>query len=255
VVVTATRMLTDFNEMLKATETDALAAGRAYEVFKLQLEQLQAAGLINAEQFNARMGEFLDKALPEEQITATKIAIEKAYNEMNVFADEAARNMQGAFANFLFDPFGEGLEGMLKGFLDVIRRMAAEAAAAQIFQHLFGGSGGLGSILGGLFGGAAGALGGPATNLGGALGLPQLASGGPINGPAIVGERGPELFVPGTAGHIIPNGGFGGGLTYAPVINAQGADASLRAALPGILQEHGKRMMSHLRDQMERGAM
>jgi hypothetical protein len=53
----------------------------------------------------------------------------------------------------------------------------------------------------------------------------------------------------------VPNNQLGAGLTYAPVINAQGADASLRAALPGILQDHSKRMMSHLRDQMQRGAM
>jgi hypothetical protein len=35
--------------------------------------------------------------------------------------------------------------------------------------------------------------------------IPFLASGGPIDGPAIVGEQGPELFNPGTSGTIIPN--------------------------------------------------
>jgi len=47
------------------------------------------------------------------------------------------------------------------------------------------------------------------------FGIPFLASGGPITGPAIVGERGPELFVPGVAGRIIPNhalGGIGGAI-------------------------------------------
>jgi FtsZ-binding cell division protein ZapB len=39
------------------------------------------------------------------------------------------------------------------------------------------------------------------------------AAGGPVNrgGAYIVGERGPELFVPGSSGTIIPNGGGGGG--------------------------------------------
>lgn len=38
------------------------------------------------------------------------------------------------------------------------------------------------------------------------------AGGGPVSGgaPYIVGEAGPELFVPGTSGTIIPNGGSGG---------------------------------------------
>lgn len=47
---------------------------------------------------------------------------------------QAARNMQTAFADFLFDPFSDGLDGMLKGFLKTLQRMAAEAAASQIFQ-------------------------------------------------------------------------------------------------------------------------
>ena len=41
-----------------------------------------------------------------------------------------------------------------------------------------------------------------------------LASGGPIDGPRLVGENGPEIFVPSGAGTIIPNqrmGDYGGG--------------------------------------------
>lgn len=69
--------------------------------------------------------------------------------------------------------------------------------------------------------------------------LPGLADGGPAfaNQPYIVGERGPELFVPKTAGTVIPNdalqgsGGRGLGLGQASVtynINAVDA-ASFRA--------------------------
>ena len=41
---------------------------------------------------------------------------------------------------------------------------------------------------------------------------PGKAIGGPVNEgqPYIIGERGPELFVPNTSGTIVPNGGFGG---------------------------------------------
>lgn len=55
---------------------------------------------------------------------------------MTAFADQAARNMQDAFADYLFDPFKDGLGGMLTGFADILRRMAAEAAAAKIFESL-----------------------------------------------------------------------------------------------------------------------
>jgi hypothetical protein len=42
---------------------------------------------------------------------------------------------------------------------------------------------------------------------------PGMANGGPVgaNLPYIVGERGPELFVPHTAGNIVPNHAMGGG--------------------------------------------
>ena len=43
--------------------------------------------------------------------------------------------------------------------------------------------------------------------------IPGKATGGPVTGgmPYIVGERGPELFVPGASGTIIPNNQMGGG--------------------------------------------
>ncbi|RZZ84776.1 phage tail length tape measure family protein [Pseudoxanthomonas winnipegensis] len=59
-------------------------------------------------------------------------------SELTRYADQAARNMQDSFADFLFDPFAEGLDGMLTGFLKVIQRIAAEVAAEQILQGVGG---------------------------------------------------------------------------------------------------------------------
>ena len=56
-------------------------------------------------------------------------------------------------------------------------------------------------------------------------GIQPRAEGGPVTGgrPYIVGENGPELFVPGMSGGIIPNSGVtGGGANIT--INVQGAD-------------------------------
>ncbi|WP_305047201.1 phage tail length tape measure family protein [Geoalkalibacter sp.] len=58
--------------------------------------------------------------------------------EFSIFAEQAARNIQGAVANFLFDPFDDGLNGMVKKFGDTMRRMAAEIAASQVLQAVFG---------------------------------------------------------------------------------------------------------------------
>lgn len=73
--------------------------------------------------------------------------------------------------------------------------------------------------------------------LGGGIGAPEggflsgvfpgFANGGPVMGgrPIVVGERGPELFVPGSNGNIVPNGG--GGNSYT--INVQAGVGDPRA--------------------------
>ncbi|HEX8555970.1 MAG TPA: tail tape measure protein [Sphingomonas sp.] len=114
------------------------------------------------------------------------------------------------------DRAGRAIEGSLLravrqgrlGFED-LRQVAlsamADIAAASI-------KAGLGAILGGRSGGGGG--GGPAIGslLMGLLGVPGRATGGPVAParPYLVGERGPELFVPTAAGRIeamSPGGG------------------------------------------------
>jgi hypothetical protein len=131
-------------------------------------------------------------AAQEELVRATEV-VEETFDIWQAAADQAARNIQSSLAQFLFDPFKDGLKGMLRGFVDTLRRMAAEAAAAQILGSVFGGQGGLGGFLGGLFGG-------------------PRASGGPVssNKAYLVGERGPELFMPSSSGNIVPNHAMGG---------------------------------------------
>ena len=63
---------------------------------------------------------------------------EKTGDVLEEFAKSAAQNMQKAFADFLFDPFAGGTENMLKTFGNMLRRMIAEAASADIMRRLFG---------------------------------------------------------------------------------------------------------------------
>ena len=183
----------------------------------------------------ARMSEFLERILPEVKVTGKKTPVQefkKATDQMQEFAKAAAESIQSSFADFLFDPFKNGLKGMLSGFLNLIRRMIAEAAAATILQSLFGGFIGQGGFLGAL----AGAL------------IPRAMGGSVSAGtPYLVGERGPEMFVPGTSGNIVPNNKMGG-VTVSPVYNidARGASADLQDALPGILAENNRRIFDEL---------
>ena len=114
-----------------------------------------------------------------------------------------------------FDKAGGVLEkGLLsalrKGSLgfDDLKRMALSVIDSIAGQAL---NSGMGDLLGGLgLGGGSGAkspfgmLGNLASSL---LGLPGRATGGLVapNRPYLVGERGPELFVPTGAGRVEPN--------------------------------------------------
>ena len=59
--------------------------------------------------------------------------------------------------------------------------------------------------------------------------LPGFANGGrpPVGKPSIVGEKGPELFVPSTAGTIIPNNRIGGGVTNNIVVNVDASGSNI----------------------------
>jgi hypothetical protein len=65
--------------------------------------------------------------------------------------------------------------------------------------------------------------------------LPHFASGGDIlaNRPAMVGEAGPELFMPSSSGHIVPNDMLGGGGGTHFHIDARGSNdpAAIHAAV------------------------
>jgi tape measure domain-containing protein len=96
--------------------------------YRAFIEQLKTAGNTEGVQIVERL------------INAEAVAQFKGrFSEMTEFGRQAAHNIQDAFANFLFDPFKGGLDGMLKGFVDTLRRMAAEAASQQILKTLFGG--------------------------------------------------------------------------------------------------------------------
>lgn len=125
-----------------------------------------------------------------------------------VFAEEAARGIQDAFAEFFFDPFEKGLSGLLDSVVRTLDKIASEIVASQLSDLLFGdGSGGSGGGSGGIFGSLFGAIGSIFSSGGGTP--TARADGGPVfaGESYLVGERGAELFVPDVTGTIVPNAG------------------------------------------------
>ena len=121
---------------------------------------------------------------------------------------DAFQNINTAIQNDI----KQGIAGLIKGtstLSDLLNNVADKFLDIALNQGLFGNAGGK-TITGGLF-----------KMLG-------FADGGrpPVGRPSIVGEKGPELFVPRSSGNIIPNNKLGGGGNTSVVVNvdASGSD-------------------------------
>jgi len=83
------------------------------------------------------------------------------------------------------------------------------------------------------------------------------AQGGPVNSgsPYMVGEKGPELFVPHSSGSIVPNGAMGssGGGAGGVTVNYNIAAGVSRAELAPILEQERKRLKAEIPDMVRRG--
>jgi hypothetical protein len=84
------------------------------------------------------------------------------------------------------------------------------------------------------------------------------AEGGPVGAgnSYVVGENGPELFVPGSSGSIVPNGamGGGGGKSGAAVnVTYNIASGVSRSDLIPILEQERKRLKAEIPDMVRRG--
>lgn len=119
--------------------------------------------------------------------------------------DEMAKSVYSNMGNYI-DQFVRTGKFQFKDFArSVIQDLIAIQMKAQL-TALTGGSSGIGGFLKSVFGGFG--------SVGKSAEAPVLlASGGPLdaNQLAIVGEQGPELFMPSGAGTIIPNNLLGGG--------------------------------------------
>ena len=92
----------------------------------------------------------------------------------------------------------------------------------------------------------------------GAPPLPGRAMGGPVSSgsPYVVGEKGPELFVPHASGTIVPNnkmGSSGGSGSGGVTVNYNIAAGVSRAELVPILDQERRRLKAEIPDMVRRG--
>jgi phage-related minor tail protein len=138
-------------------------------------------------------------------------------------ADRAGRGIEAALLRAVRT--GKlGFEDLKRVASQIMAEIAAEAVRGGM-SALFGGGGGsgIGAAIGSLFG------------------LPGRATGGPVApGRAyVVGERGPELFVPTSSGRVeVPSGSGGHDVRVAITINAPGGGEAA-----GALRQSGRQVV------------
>ncbi len=165
------------------------------EELEQKLVTLNAAylnGAINAEEFKEA------QAMVKRQITELSPEFQRMEKAVHTFAD--------GMSNALADAFVSGklsMQSLADVFKSVVKQMIADAIKAQIIKFL------MSSFTGGFFGGG-GAVGSGSSSMTFTSASDSFASGGRISrratgGPVMVGERGPELFIPHSSGVIRNN--------------------------------------------------
>lgn len=145
---------------------------------------------------------------------------------------QAVRGLGDNVANALVDGITRGGEGMKEGFRGILSELAAMMLKSALIQGLTN----LG--FGGIFGGVAGKQAGGAVSAGRAY---------------LVGEAGPELFVPSSSGAIMANSMGGGGGRTVYNIDARGAAPGVGAEIERAIKRAEDGAVAKMLDLDRRG--
>jgi hypothetical protein len=188
-------------------------AQETYNVGLAEAKMLFDEDAISIEVYIARVKE-LDKALAD---SATKS------KEWATIAKGLAKDLSQMFIDAVFGAknFTEALVGILKKLAEMIFDLLVMKPLIEALGSWLGGLGGL---------------------------IPHAAGGQTFSGSSyLVGEQGPELFVPSSSGMIVPNnmlGSGGAGMTVNNYIDARGADAGVEARVRRALAETENRAVN-----------
>lgn len=131
----------------------------------------------------------------------------------------------------------DGLMGVVKGTVklkDAFRNMALDIISQMIQMFV------IDKITGGF--------------LSFAKGITGKAIGGPVQSgqPYMVGERGPEMFVPNQSGSIVPNKKMGGGVTVINNVDARGSGAEVDQKIKSAMAQTSQQTIITIQDLMRR---
>ena len=196
-----------FADFLKKQETERQLLQANLDGNRQEIELQQAinnAVEIHGEKNRQKITDILtaNAGLKKQKTEVDKIneAAEKQGEIFEQIGDSIATGVSDALVGAILHAksLGEAAKGILNDIASQLLRLGINTA--------------LGAIFGGPF-----------------AKLPGFANGGrpPVGKASIVGEKGPEIFVPTSAGTIIPNRSIGGGVTNNIVVNVDASGSNV----------------------------
>jgi hypothetical protein len=194
-----------------------------------------------------------DPAAPITKLQQAYEGATEAIKEFNSANDDVRTKMKeittttlGQFSDALTNA-AMGTGNLKDAFKAMIKNMVAQLIQFYIIDRLTGG------IASALFGVKKAVTGGGG---GGGVATPAArAIGGPVQAgsPYMVGERGPEMFVPNQSGSIVPNKKMGGGVTVINNVDARGSGADVDQRIKSAMAQTSQQTIMTIQDLMRRG--
>ena len=181
----------------KITDQESIQILETQEALTLKINELVARRDLLLGTNNNSLNEMNNKI---KQIKDSTDGVDKAFEKIG---NSIAQGISTALTDAIMQ--AKTLGEAARGILNMIARQFLQLGINTLLFNVFGGSTGL------------------------FKNLQTFANGGrpPVGRPSLVGEKGPELFVPTTAGTIIPNHSLGGGSTNNIVVNVDASGSAV----------------------------
>ena len=170
------------------------------------------------------------------------VDVDTLQQKMNSFADTTVKNMSAGLMSVV-----EGTASLKDAFKLMVKNLIMQAIQLFVIDKL---TGGFISFMKNMTGGGGGGKDGSTV-------APRaaLAIGGPVQAgsPYMVGERGPEMFIPSQGGSIVSNKKMGGGgITVVNNVDARGSGADVDQKIKSAMAQSSQQTIITIQDLMRR---
>jgi hypothetical protein len=233
-----TDWIAEFDRLIAGIEQKTESVKSAMEEVTVTAQKPWYMPFINGvKMFGNSLDELVNEKLPDLKQMVDSFALQTMNNFTQAFVD----GVTGAKS------FGEAIKNLAKSVVDSLIKMLVQYYITKpLFDAISAG------ISSAFPTSSAGSGGGGVTSVTGALARGGVATG---NNPYLVGEKGPEIFVPSTTGRVVPNNQLGsGGVTVVQNINVTtGVQQTVRAEIANLLPQISNAAKSAVADARLRG--